>query len=119
MPRDMSHLEGKRTGRRKGSKTKSEDVRDIEWVYRNLSQNPDTVRAPRPSARELLRWVQETAVNKGLFMKRVLQGGLNRGALDSSAEPEKFDEKDESLLKLVDEMIGSYEKQAKREPFNG
>jgi hypothetical protein len=53
----LQHLEGRRTGRRKGGKNSPAWVRDVRWAYKNLGK-PDAV-APSEGARYWLTVARE------------------------------------------------------------
>ncbi len=64
----LEHLEGKRTGRPRGARTKSRLRRDIQWVYRNLNK-PD---AQPPSAGAKL-WQKLAREQPAMFLECVVR----------------------------------------------
>jgi hypothetical protein len=80
----VEHLQGRRTGRPRGSKTTPPWVRDARWVYRNLD-SPDAV-PPSPLAGLLLTLGREHPDRLAVCLARM---SSNHGAERPNAEPDK------------------------------
>jgi hypothetical protein len=69
-------------------------------VYAHLGDDPETVECKRPTAREMLKWVQRSDANMNVFMKRVLTQGLGKGQGPEAAQMEQTEPDDPSDVRL-------------------
>jgi hypothetical protein len=121
------HLEGKRTGRPKGSKGKDVPMdlrRDIMWAYRNLSAftlkdgkpEPNGERTPRQPSPGAMLWLQYGLKHPERFLDKVVKQALVETKKNESDEPEpgERDLGTERSLELIGDLLADFEaKEAK------
>lgn len=113
---DISVVEGKRVGKRKGTKSRLHLKRDISWAYRNMNVQvapkvrlaeldmPLNVKAPSAGA---LAWWQHAKKHPDKFLAMVMKVCGEEGKKDDPARVE-VDEQTAGVTELVDKLIGEF-----------
>lgn len=111
MPKGVSpaSLEGKRTGRPKGSKdTKKRMSGNMKWVLDHIDDDPET--AKTSSLKAMLKWVQDSPANMNKFMTRVMTSAFDR----EEEQVDKDTAPPDAVVGLVDELLDIWEEERRK-----
>jgi hypothetical protein len=111
MESKVPHLDGKRTGRPKGSKTKTRTLpSDIQWVLEHLSEDPNEskTKAKSNATQEMWKWAfNDTKAFMSMVMRVRLSSDTEKPPEEAAKDP---------CVSLVDDMLAGFEKSGSGRP---